>query len=144
MIFPTLIKPIISHVWLFMVISCVNYHEIQYCTLFLWGNRTIYIINRTIHTCRCWKYEIISCVEQDISLIVRFAHSWDILVNTWNKFHIPAHPCIWFDLYCNNNNTVNNKSELSMSRLSQWGAVEGTITHTVDNKGKLSNCFSIN
>ena len=34
-----------------------------------------------------WKYEIISRVEQDISL-VRFAHSWDILVNTRNKFHI--------------------------------------------------------
>ena len=27
-----------------------------------------------------WKYEIISCVEQDISL-VRFAHSWDVDVN---------------------------------------------------------------
>ena len=40
-----------------------------------------------------WKYEIISRVEQDISL-VRFAHSWDILVNTQNKFHISAHPCI--------------------------------------------------
>ena len=40
-----------------------------------------------------WKYEIISRVEQDISL-VRFAHSWDILVNTRNKFHISAHPSI--------------------------------------------------
>ena len=40
-----------------------------------------------------WKYEIISRVEQDISL-VRFAHLWDILVNTRNKFHISAHPCI--------------------------------------------------
>ena len=28
-----------------------------------------------------WKYEIISRVDQDISL-VRFAHLWDILVNT--------------------------------------------------------------
>ena len=28
-----------------------------------------------------WKYEIISRVEHDVSL-VRFAHSWDILVNT--------------------------------------------------------------
>ena len=27
-----------------------------------------------------WEYEIISCVEQDISL-VRFAHSWDVDVN---------------------------------------------------------------
>ena len=34
-----------------------------------------------------WKYEIISRVEQDISLI-RFAHSWDILVNTRNIPHI--------------------------------------------------------
>ena len=40
-----------------------------------------------------WKYEIISRVEQDISL-VRFAHSSDILVNTRNKFQISAHPCI--------------------------------------------------
>ena len=40
-----------------------------------------------------WKYEIISRIEQDISL-VHFAHSWDILVNTRNKFHISAHPCI--------------------------------------------------
>ena len=40
-----------------------------------------------------WKYEIISRVEQDI-LLVRFAHSRDILVNTRNKFHISAHPCI--------------------------------------------------
>ena len=40
-----------------------------------------------------WKYEIIFCVEQDISL-VRFAHSWDILVNTRNIFHISAHQCI--------------------------------------------------
>ena len=40
-----------------------------------------------------WKYEINSRVEQDISL-VRFAHSWDILVNTRNKFHISTHPCI--------------------------------------------------
>ena len=38
-----------------------------------------------------WKYEIISRVEQDISL-VRFAHLLDILVNTRNKFHISAHP----------------------------------------------------
>ena len=37
-----------------------------------------------------WKYEIISRVEQDISF-VRFAHSWDILVNTQNKFHISPH-----------------------------------------------------
>ena len=41
-----------------------------------------------------WKYEIISRVEQDISLV----DSWDILVNTRNKFHISAHPCII--LYC--------------------------------------------
>ena len=40
-----------------------------------------------------WKYEIVYRVEQDISF-VHFAHSWDILVNTWNKFHISAHPCI--------------------------------------------------
>ena len=40
-----------------------------------------------------WKYEIISRVVQDISL-VRYAHSWDILINTRNKFHISAHPCI--------------------------------------------------
>ena len=35
----------------------------------------------------------ISGVEQDISL-VHFAHSWDILFNTRNKFHISAQPCI--------------------------------------------------
>ena len=40
-----------------------------------------------------WKYEIISGVEQDVSLI-RFAHSWDVLVNTWNKFLISTYPCI--------------------------------------------------
>ena len=40
-----------------------------------------------------WKYEIISRVEQDISL-VRFAHSCNILVNTRNKFHISAQTCI--------------------------------------------------
>ena len=40
-----------------------------------------------------WKYEIISRVEQDISL-VRFAHFKDILVNTRNILHISAHPCI--------------------------------------------------
>ena len=34
-----------------------------------------------------WKYEIISRVEQDISREI-------ILVNTRNKFHISAHPCI--------------------------------------------------
>ena len=44
-----------------------------------------------------WKYEIISCVEQDISL-VRIAYLWDILVNTRNKFHISAHPCIILSL----------------------------------------------
>ena len=45
-----------------------------------------------------WKYEIISRVEQDISL-VRFAHSWDILVNTWNKFHISANLYALFWLF---------------------------------------------
>ena len=40
-----------------------------------------------------WKYEIISRVEQDISH-VRFARSWDILVNIRNKFHISEHPRI--------------------------------------------------
>ena len=45
-----------------------------------------------------WKYEIISRVEQDISLI-HFAPSWDILVNTQNKFHIFAHPCIILCLF---------------------------------------------
>ena len=37
--------------------------------------------------------KFISRVEQDISL-VRFAHSWDILVNTRNEFHISAHPVL--------------------------------------------------
>ena len=45
-----------------------------------------------------WKYEIISRVEQDISL-VRFAYSWDILVNTRNKFHISAHVHALFSVY---------------------------------------------
>ena len=40
-----------------------------------------------------WKYEIISRVEQDMSLI-RFAHSWDILESTRHKFHISKHACI--------------------------------------------------
>ena len=45
-----------------------------------------------------WKYEIIYRVDQDISL-VHFAHSWVILVNTRNKFHISAHPCIILYLF---------------------------------------------
>ena len=36
----------------------------------------------------------ISRVEQDILVLVRFAHSWDILVNTRNKFQISAHSYI--------------------------------------------------
>ena len=36
--------------------------------------------------------KFISRAKQDISL-VRFAHSWDILFNTRNKFHISAQPC---------------------------------------------------
>ena len=40
-----------------------------------------------------WRYEIIS------RSLVRFAHSWDILVNTRNKFHISAQPCITLYLY---------------------------------------------
>ena len=39
--------------------------------------------------------KFISRVDQDIPL-VRFAHSWDILVNIWNEFHISAHPCILY------------------------------------------------
>ena len=34
-----------------------------------------------------WKYEIISCVEQDIPVYTR------------NKFHISAHPCIVLYVY---------------------------------------------
>ena len=46
-----------------------------------------------------WKYEIISCVEQDISLVL-FAYLRDILVNTLNKFRISAHhACIILYLY---------------------------------------------
>ena len=37
--------------------------------------------------------KFISRVQQDISL-VRFAHLWDIVVNTRNKFLISSHPCI--------------------------------------------------
>ena len=37
--------------------------------------------------------KLISRVVQDIWL-VRFVHSWDILSNTWNKFHISAQPRI--------------------------------------------------
>ena len=37
-----------------------------------------------------WKYEIISRVEQDIWLF----GICSLLVNTRNKFHISAHPCI--------------------------------------------------
>ena len=32
-------------------------------------------------------------LDKDI-LLLRFAHSWDILANTRNKFHISTHPCI--------------------------------------------------
>ena len=32
-------------------------------------------------------FGIANRIDQDI-LLVRFAHSWDILVNTRNKFHI--------------------------------------------------------
>ena len=45
-----------------------------------------------------WKCEIISRVEQDISL-VRFSHSWTILVNTRNRFDISAHLCIILHVY---------------------------------------------
>ena len=38
-------------------------------------------------------HEIISRGEQDIAL-VRFAHSYQFLVNIRNKFHISTHPCI--------------------------------------------------
>ena len=41
--------------------------------------------------------KFISRVEQDISL-VRFAHSWDIPVNTRNKFHISPHHVL-FSIY---------------------------------------------
>ena len=47
-----------------------------------------------------WKYEIISRVEQDISL-VRFAHSCMRCPgkHSRNKFHISARPCIILDVY---------------------------------------------
>ena len=49
-----------------------------------------------------WKYEIFSGVDKDI-LLLRFAHSWDILVNTRNKFHISTHPCIiLYVIFCIN------------------------------------------
>ena len=43
-----------------------------------------------------WEYEIISRVEQDISL-VRFAHLWDILVNTqtFRKIHGKKREKFW-------------------------------------------------
>ena len=54
-----------------------------------------------------WKYEIISRIEQDISF-VRFAHKWDILGNTRNKFHISAHHVL-FSISFNDNQILNFK-----------------------------------
>ena len=57
-----------------------------------------------------WEYEIISRVEQDISL-VRFAHLWDILVNTqtFRKIHGKKREKFgnFFTFYsCNVSNTI--------------------------------------
>ena len=42
--------------------------------------------------------KFISRFEQDISLIL-FAHSWDILFNTRNKFHTSTHYCVCIAWY---------------------------------------------
>ena len=85
-------------------LTCVHYHEMH--------NKQNNTINNTWHV---WKYEIISCVEKDISLI-RFAHSWDILVNTQNKFNISAHPCIilYAILYIQNIKSIKLSIEYSI------------------------------
>ena len=38
--------------------------------------------------------KFIARVETGVAHSNRFTHSWDILVNTWNKFHTSAQSCI--------------------------------------------------
>ena len=77
----------------------LSWNALEFTALFWWGNRTIFLYNKQNNIYMdVWKYEIISRDEQDISL-VRFAHSWDILVNTRNKFHISAHPYIFLYIF---------------------------------------------
>jgi hypothetical protein len=64
------------------------------------GNGSIFLYNKqnTPNTWMLGNMKLISCVDKDISL-VRFTYSWDILVNTQNKFNISAHPFIILYLY---------------------------------------------
>ena len=54
----------------------LSWNALEFTALFRWNNIGLFFY-----------------IEQDTSL-VRFAHSYDILVNTRNKFHISTHPCI--------------------------------------------------
>ena len=87
--------------WLFMNLTCVNHHETHWSLLLYFCGviGLFYILYKSIDCVRVdsFIYEMISRVEQDISLI-RFAHLWDNLVNTRNKFHFSKHPCIILDI----------------------------------------------
>ena len=69
--------------------------------------------------------KFISHVEQDISL-VRFAYSWDILFNTWNKFHISVQRCnhvifyIYLSIMVENSNNGHWGECLRMHGGRQW------------------------
>ncbi len=76
LIFPPLIKVIISRVRLYMMITHVILSLIKLCglMLFLQSYRAIfYIINRIIHGCSIGNMKFIYRVSNDISL-VPFAH----------------------------------------------------------------------
>ena len=74
----------------------LSWNMLEFTALFLWGNsQDFFLYNKQCYM-DAWKYEIFkqdTFFKQDTSLI-HFAHSWYILVNTWNKFHISYHPCI--------------------------------------------------
>ena len=75
----------------------LSWNTLEFTAVCLWYNKTIflYIIKRTVHGYIFGNIKLISRVEQDISLF-RFAHKWDIVVNTQNQFHISKHPSIFY------------------------------------------------
>ena len=71
----------------------LSWNTSKFTALFLWGNRTIVLYNKQNNTWMLANMKLFLVLNKDISLVC-FAHSWDILVNTRNKFHISTHPCI--------------------------------------------------
>ena len=61
-----------------------------------------FVCSKKSDFCECfWNKQNITWMLGNMKFItrVRFAHSWDILFNTRNKFHISAQPClfsIWY------------------------------------------------